>query len=171
MTTGSVFVGATAVYAALRNHTRQLNAQIFLAYSDRLQTIRRARGADLISLRQTDDISPESDAELSAGAIETLHLVFELYELKQQGYIRGGLWPLWQRDTDRLLNSPAIRQSHEHLKREFEGHPRFIAWVEERQRVVLKPNVHRRGVRSCPRRWCSWTGAEPLVKRAFHMAP
>ncbi len=26
-------------------------------------------------------------------------------------------------------------------------------------------------VRSCPWEWCSSTGAEPLVKRAFHMAP
>ena len=29
----------------------------------------------------------------------------------------------------------------------------------------------RRQLRSCPWEWCSWMGAEPLVKRAFHMAP
>ena len=49
MTTRSVFVGAAAVYAAIRNHNHSINTQIFLAYPDRLQSIRRSmRGGRLL---------------------------------------------------------------------------------------------------------------------------
>ncbi len=133
MTTGSFVVGATAVYAALRNHGRQMNAQIFLAYSDRLQSIRTAMRGDLLALRRSTDLDPRGECELSAGAMETLHLVFELFELKERRYVNMHMWAVWRWDIDRLLNAPTIRLANEQIRREFEGHPRFIAWLNERQ--------------------------------------
>lgn len=140
MTTGSVFVGATAVYAAIHNHSRQINAQIFLAYSDRLQSIRRSMRSDLLSTRAVDP-DPSQEREIPPGAIETLHLIFELYELKEQGYVKASIWAVWRRDIDRFLNAPAIRQGHDQVGREFEGHPHFIGWIGERQAegAVRKP--------------------------------
>ncbi len=132
MTTGSVLVGATAVYAALRNHSRQLNAQIFLAYSDRLQSLRQSMRSDLISMRSLA-VEPGQEIEIPVGAIETLHLIFELYELKVQGYVKNSMWVVWVRDIDRFLSAPTIRQGHEQVRREFEGHRHFIAWIEQRQ--------------------------------------
>ena len=43
MTTGSVIVGAGAVYAAILTHNRQIGTQIFLAYSDRLRARETSR--------------------------------------------------------------------------------------------------------------------------------
>jgi hypothetical protein len=125
MTTGSVAVGATAVYAAIHNHSRQINTQIFLAYSDRLQSIRRSMRSDLLSTRATDVDQP--------GALETLHLIFELFELRDQGYVKASIWTVWRRDIDRFLSAPKIRQGREQVRREFEGHHKFIAWMERCQ--------------------------------------
>ena len=131
MTTGSVFVGAAAVFIAIRSHSRQINTQIFLAYSDRLQSIRRAMRSDLLATRSAE-VDPSGNAELPPGALETLHLIYELFELRDQGYVKGSLWALWRRDIDRFLNAPRVRQGHDQIRREFEGHHKFIAWLEER---------------------------------------
>ncbi|WP_447250526.1 hypothetical protein [Mesorhizobium sp. ORM8.1] len=136
LTTGSVFVGATAVYAAMHNHTRQINTQIFLAYSDRLQSIRRSMRSDLLATRAVDkDMS--DDSEIPAGAMETLHLIFELFELRDQGYVRTSIWTVWSRDIDRFLNAPKIRHGREQIRREFEGHRKFIAWMDQRLDVLV----------------------------------
>jgi hypothetical protein len=132
MTTGSVAVGATAVYAAIHNHSRQINTQIFLAYSDRLQSIRRSMRSDLLSTRATD-VDQSDGPEIPPGALETLHLIFELFELRDQGYVKASIWTVWRRDIDRFLSAPKIRQGREQVRREFEGHHKFIAWMERCQ--------------------------------------
>jgi hypothetical protein len=135
MTMGSVVVGGVAVYTAIHNNSRALNAQIFLTYSDRLQSIRRSMREDLMTTRLS---SPDCTAErvIPTGAIETLHLIFELYQLKGQGYVKTSIWAVWCRDIDRFLRASIIRQGHQQLKDEFEGHPMFIRWIEERQALA-----------------------------------
>jgi len=132
MTTGGVFVGVTAIYIAMHNNSRQLNAQIYLAYSDRLQSIRRSMRADLMSTRNAAP-DPSEDPQIPPGALETLHIIYELFELREQGYVRTSIWNVWCRDFDRFLNAPKIRQGREQIRQEFRGHLRFIAWVEQRQ--------------------------------------
>jgi hypothetical protein len=130
MTTGSVIVGAVAVYAAIHTHNRQIGTQIFLAYSDRLQSIRRAMRGDLLATRA---LERSENAELPPGALETLHLIFELFELKEQGLVKASIWAVWRRDIDRFLAAPGIVNSREQIRAEFDGHSRFIAWVEQRR--------------------------------------
>ena len=133
MTTGSVFVGAVAIYITLLNNRRQLNAQIFLTYSDRLQTIRRSMRADFMAARTSATFYGNEEVEIPAGTLETVHLVFELFILREERYVGNKIWTIWCRDIDRLLNAPIVRQGHQQLRTEFEGHPQFIAWVETRQ--------------------------------------
>lgn len=137
MTTSSVVVAAAAVYTTIRNNTRQLSAQIFLAYSDRLQSIRQSMRDDLLSTR-ADDIDPTENYQIPPGALEALHLIFELFELKEQKYIRKTIWEVWLRDIDRFLCSPKIRQGREQIAAEFFGHRKFITWVESRQDAVQR---------------------------------
>jgi hypothetical protein len=143
MTTGSVLVGALAIYAAIRAHSQQLNAQIFLAYSDRLQRIRRSMRSDLLLTRAVN-LDPDPEREIPVGAIETLHLIFELYELRLQGYVKGSFWAVWGRDIDRFLNAPLIRLGHNQIKVEFEGHAKFVSWIESRQTKAKVPHIPRR---------------------------
>ena len=119
------------MFIAIRSHSRQINTQIFLAYSDRLQSIRRSMRGDLLAARSAD-VDSSGAVELPPGALETLHLIYELFELRDQGYVRASLWAVWCRDIDRFLNAPRIRQGHDQILREFEGHLKFISWIEER---------------------------------------
>jgi hypothetical protein len=138
MTVGSVLVSAVAVYTAIHTHGRQINAQIFLAYSDRLQSIRRSMRDDLLVTRKRiwDHIHGH---EIPPGAIETLHLIFELYALREQRYLNTNTWSVWYRDIERFLNAPLIREGAAQLRSEFEGHPDFIEWVARCQGTKRPP--------------------------------
>ncbi len=129
-----------AVYTAMHNHSRQINTQIFLAYSDRLQGIRRSMRSDLISTRSAGSDAAEAP-EIPLGAIEALHLIFELFQLRAQGYVRTSQWNVWCRDIDRFLNAPKIRSGREQIRREFEGHNHFIEWMERRQDEIAARTV------------------------------
>lgn len=132
MTTGGVFVGVIAIYAAMRNHTRQLNAQIFLAYSDRLQTIRHMLRTDLLPI-WTANPSPDDLARIVPGLLQVLHLILELHELKMQGYVQPRMWAIWSRDIERFLATPSVLALGSEIRHEFAGHDRFLDWIEQRQ--------------------------------------
>ena len=72
ITFGSLLVGACALYVAVRNNSRQLAAQIFLAYSNRVREIRSTVGSDFTK----------------PGAIlEAVYLIFEFHSLRRRGYV------------------------------------------------------------------------------------
>ena len=135
MTTGGVFVGMIAVYSAMRNHTRQLNAQIFIAYSDRLQTIRRMLRTDLLPI-WTASPTPEELARVLPSLLQVLHLILELYELKAQGYVKPRMWAIWSRDIERFLVTPSVLTLRPEIRHEFYGHDRFLDWIEQRQAAL-----------------------------------
>ena len=135
LATGGVFVGVIAVYAATRNHTRQLNAQIFLAYSDRLQTVRQFLRTQLLPI-WTAELSAEELSRILPGLLQVMHLIFELYELKVQGYVKPRMWAIWTRDIDRFLTTPIVRGLRDEIRHEFEGHARFLGWIERRQAAL-----------------------------------
>lgn len=132
MGTGGVFIGAIAVYSATRNHTRQLDAQIFLAYSDRLQTVRHMLLTDLLPI-WTAELSPEELSRKLPGLLQVMHLIHELYELRVQGYVKARMWAIWSRDIDRFLRTPIVLSLHEQIRLDFHGHAAFLEWVEGRQ--------------------------------------
>src|SRR5258708_23214556 len=68
----SVGIAGIATYITVRNNSRQLGAQIFLAYSGRVREIRQAAALD------------SQDIELTLSAT---FLIFELYELRRRGYV------------------------------------------------------------------------------------
>lgn len=152
MTTGGVFVGMVAVYVGMRNNTRQLNAQIFLSFSDRLQTIRTMLRTELLPI-WTADIAPEERARILPGLLQVLHLILELYELRQQGYVPPRMWVVWSRSIDRFLRTPIVRSLRDEIHFEFEGHDGFLAWVEQRQAQAVRarrarpPGIRRRPAR------------------------
>jgi hypothetical protein len=132
VTLGSVLIGAAAIYTALRNNTRQLGAQIFLSYSDRIQALRRSLPVDYTPERfgaSSEALTPEARRYVA----EVLQLVFELHALKRHGYIDKHIWRVWEPDIDRLLRSAAVRREWPLLQREFDTHPKFITWVGARQ--------------------------------------
>ncbi len=64
ITIGSVLTGGIAIYIAVRNNSRQVGAQIFLAYSDRIRALRVALG--------DENYPPRA-------LLEAMFLIFEFY--------------------------------------------------------------------------------------------
>jgi len=133
VTLGSVLVGAAAIFIALRNNTRQLGAQIFLSYSDRIHKLRLSLPHDYYDSRLAGGADGVLNPETRRFVIEILQLVFELHALKRHGYVDKQIWRVWEPDIDRLLRSPAVRREWPSLEREFATHPKFVTWVEQRQ--------------------------------------
>lgn len=129
VTIGSVLTGAVAVYIALRNNSRQVGAQIFLAYSKRIHEMRHSLGAvvDLYELAERSDgeLEPESRRII----IDAIHLAFEFHSLQTRGYVAADIWSIWEIDIARIFSTPAVRTEWAAIERHFDIHPNFRAWV------------------------------------------
>ncbi len=133
VTLGSVLVGAAAIFIALRNNTRQLGAQIFLSYSERIHNLRLSLPNDYYDNGLSVAEQGLLDPEMRRYVIEILQLVFELHALKRHGYVDKQIWRVWEPDIDRLLRGAAARREWPVLAREYATHPKFVTWVEQRQ--------------------------------------
>ena len=114
VTLGSVCVAALAAYIAVRNNSRQLGAQIFLAYSNRVREIRGA-----IALN-----AENFEANLSA-----TFLIFELFELKRRGYVEHKIWTIWDQDICELIRREDFRVHWPKIKPRLSHHTHFVNWV------------------------------------------
>jgi hypothetical protein len=115
VTLGSVCIAGIATYITVRNNNRQLGAQIFLAYSDRVREIRQS------AVLNTGDL----EATLSA-----TFLVFELYELRRRGYVSSAIWSIWDRDIGDLLRTQKFQAQWTTLKDRLRNHVHFVDWVD-----------------------------------------
>jgi hypothetical protein len=134
VTLASVIIGATAIYIGLRNHSRQLGAQIFIAYTDRLHKLRRMLTIEANVYRLSWAAEEALTVAERHALLEAFYLVFEFYELRRNRYITAEIWGIWVPDIKRLLCTPIICSEWPKLREEFEIHPGFVAWIEDGQR-------------------------------------
>jgi hypothetical protein len=124
----SVIIGGIAVYIAVRSNSRQLGAQIFLAYSNRIHQLRLTLDVDIDVYRPLSDPT-DLDSETRRAVVEALYAIFEFYSLRRRRYVATSIWIIWEPDMARLLNSTAFRHEWSLLRQRFETHPHFVAWV------------------------------------------
>ena len=118
----SVLIGAIAIYTAIRNNNRQMGAQIFLEYSDRVRILRRGWAYD--------GASPEAMGAADPQAVqETIGLIFECFSLRRHGYVDNSIWSIWESDITHLLNTAPFRNEWTAMLPRFEHHPDFVRWV------------------------------------------
>jgi hypothetical protein len=125
VTLGSVCVAAIATYITVRHNSRQLGAEIFLSYSDRVRELREAAAL------QSHDIEV---------TLRATFLVFELYELRRRGYISTAIWSIWDRDITDLLRTDNFRAQWGTLEARLRNHVHFVKWVND-QLKDLRPSV------------------------------
>ncbi|MBV9572243.1 MAG: hypothetical protein JO056_13470 [Alphaproteobacteria bacterium] len=128
ITFGTLLIGACALYIAIRNNSRQLAAQIFLAYSSRVREIRSAAADDFNR--------PEA-------ILEATYLIFEFHSLRRRGYAPKPIWQIWEADMTDLLNRPSFLHLWPTIRHRFENHPHFLAWVAERHGARASKNANR----------------------------
>jgi hypothetical protein len=115
VTVGSVCIAGIATYITVRNNNRQLGAQIFLAYSERVREIRQS------AVLNTGDLE---------ATLRATFLVFELYELRRRGYVSSAIWSIWDRDIGDLLRTQNFQAQWTTLKDRLRNHAHFVAWVD-----------------------------------------
>jgi hypothetical protein len=133
VTLGSVIIGAAAIYIAVRNNSRQLGAQIFLAYSQRIHALRLSISDEAYGNRLVPDLDVELSVESRRVVYQTLQLIFEVHALKRYGYIDKHIWLVWEPDINRLLQSKSVGHEWPRLEQDFATHPRFVDWVKSKQ--------------------------------------
>ena len=116
----SVLIGAIAVYTAVHSNSRQVAAQIFLAYSDRIREVRSATSNDFNR--------PEA-------LLDATFLIFEFHSLRRRGYIATPIWQIWESDMTDFLNTAAFLELWPKIRHRFGNHSHFLAWVAERHRL------------------------------------
>lgn len=129
VTAGSIVTGVIAVYIALRNNNRQIGAQIFLAYSDRIHRLRNSLPIDADIYQMPEAITGEAVEQARRAVITSYYLIFEFYSLRRHGYVADAIWSIWEADIARLLSTPAFRQEWPLVRRSFENHRHFSRWV------------------------------------------
>lgn len=115
MTVGSLAIGAAVTYIAVRNNRRQLGAQIFLAYSGHIRSIRRLLASDV---ENADDV------------VAATLLIFEIFELRRQSYLSDDILQIWDRDILDLVHTRNFRTHWTAMKCRFRNHPNFLQWVD-----------------------------------------
>src|ERR1700722_939498 len=124
VTLGSVCVAAIATYITVRHNSRQLGAELFLAYSGRVREIRQAAALE----------SHDIEVTLSA-----TFLIFELYELRRRGYVSSAIWSIWDRDITDLLRTDQFRAQWDTLKLRLRNHVHFVKWVNDQLKDLQSP--------------------------------
>jgi hypothetical protein len=123
-----------SVFLALRVYRRQMNTQVFLAYTERYESIMNALSheARIARLDSSAALPPES-AELSLCVLRYLNLSSEEFYLCKSGYLDKKLWAIWEDELKRTLRSQLFRREWEVLRREFESYPEFQKLVGSTQ--------------------------------------
>ena len=133
---GTLITGAVGVVLAIRNHRRQVNAQIFLDLSSRYETVMKVFPAGTWVNRLADerDLPPRGEA-LTAAILSYLALVSFSHVLYDRGYLSEDLWAILQAELRRTLGAPLFAREWASLRNEFAMLPKFIRHVDSLQPV------------------------------------
>jgi len=140
---GPLVVGAVAIWVALANQRRQLNAQMFIEFSARFQELLRLFPTDawLANLNPSRPMPPQSQ-DVRDCTLYCLQLIADVYHLHQAGYITKRLWMLWEREIKHSLSGPVFRREWEDISAEFANNPdffRYISTLIQSKRNVVMP--------------------------------
>ena len=129
-----VFLAAVGVFIAVHVYRRQMNAQLFLAYTQRYDEVMGAFPLDARGLRLdlTGDPPPESP-ELRLAVLRYLNLCSEEYYLYRRGYLARGIWEIWEAELERTVSSPLLLREWPEVRNEFAATADFAQYVEQVQ--------------------------------------
>jgi hypothetical protein len=123
------------IWIALHTYRRQMNAQLFLAYTQRYETIMCSLPAAAFRVRfDTDAVLPPRSPDLTLTVLRYLNLCSEEFYLCRVGHLDRKLWRIWEHELQRMLRSQLIRREWPELRREFASYPDFLNYVAVTQR-------------------------------------
>jgi hypothetical protein len=136
--TGVVLLGVTIwnLRFASRSFKKQMNAQVYLAYTERYEKLMADCPLDfrttLLDLRLADVEVKDRD-KINVCMLRYLNLCSEEFHLMQTGYLAPEVWGLWRQELEWTLRKPLYVSGWPELRHEFESYPEFRQYVEEVQ--------------------------------------
>lgn len=116
---------------------KQMNSQMFLAYTERFEKVMDSFPDDFRSTRLNSDfreIEPRDSEHVRACMLKYLNLCSEELHLKEQGILAPEVWSIWQTELTRMLTTTLFKTAWPALKEEYKSHESFCDYVEKVQR-------------------------------------
>jgi hypothetical protein len=127
----STVLALISIWIGVRIYRRQMNAQVFLTYTQRYEAIMSAFPEGAIRARFSfDEVLPPSTDQLSLCVLRYLNLCSEEFYLTKTGYLDGKLWNIWADEMKRMMRAPLVRREWPALRSEFESYPAFLGYIE-----------------------------------------
>ena len=126
----TLLIGALGVGVALRSHRRQINAQMFIEFSARFQSVLRTLPPEawLQGTNGHRPLPPPSE-ELTKTSLQWFHLVASLFHLRREKYISNDLWRPSQLGLKRILGNPLLQREWFAIEATFEHYPEFCSYI------------------------------------------
>lgn len=117
--TGLIFTGI-AVLWAVYVYRKQMNAQLFLEYTKRYDSILQSCPDKFREgkLEARPDL-PERSEEFTRCALRYLNLCSEEFYLWKRGYLSSDIWNIWKEEIERTIDSPLFRREWDLINPDF----------------------------------------------------
>jgi hypothetical protein len=132
----SLIVAIISLKLANDAFQRQMNAQVYLAYTERFEKLASDCPSEfrLTYLRMRIEDVPSADkSRVLACLIRYLNLCSEERHLLQSGYLAPAVWKSWERDLEETIRTVLYRTAWPQLRCEYRSYPEFIGFVERIQ--------------------------------------
>lgn len=125
-----------SILIAVRVYRRQMNAQLFMAYTRRYEEVMSTFPSEARSCRLglATDLPPRSDG-LTLAVLRYLNLCSEEYYLCRTGHLSRAIWRIWEDELQRTLASELVRREWPDLRCEFDSYPQFQSYADKAQVV------------------------------------
>ena len=130
-TLASIVIAAFGVWWAVKTYRGQMNAQLFLAFTDRYEGLMRDAPPEFRKWRLNIDATPaELTQDVRASILAYLNLCSEEYYLWRNGYLDHAIWRIWNDELERTLRSDLVKKEWPNLKAEFQSYGHFCDFVD-----------------------------------------
>ena len=136
--TGVVLLGVTIwnLRFATRSFKKQMNAQVYLAYTERYEKLMADCPSDFRTTMLDLNLSEVHDKDrdrIKVCLLRYLNLCSEEFHLMQTGYLASEVWGIWRQELEWTLRKRLYLSGWPELAREFESYPEFLKFVDEVQ--------------------------------------
>jgi hypothetical protein len=105
----SILVGIFAFLFGIASYKKQMNAQVFLQYTERYEEIMKSFPKDAWSARYNSDKAlPKESDELTICVLRYLNLSSEEFYLYKDKYLSKKVWGIWADELIRTLRPPPV---------------------------------------------------------------
>jgi hypothetical protein len=138
-TLGSSLAAILSLWIALLVYRRQMNAQLFVSFTQRYEEIMSGFPPEARKCRLGESavLPPRSDA-LSLAVLRYLNLCSEEYYLYRTGHLTRALWGIWEDELKRTVASDLVQREWQDLRCEFATFPDFRDFVERAQSEAVR---------------------------------